>query len=302
LADAFKKAKAKAESGAVIKVRLITNQPASGEIKAVFTARWTGKIADAGLDKALSNHLQKLRSSSGLSEELFSEFVAAFDLSGASQGSRFATKANVVSLVAGVLGNDVSSEVRELKTLVRDAMLPESHRDVITEKILLTWFDLGSREGLFPAPPDISLPSQRISRPAAGKAVDAMTAGHRLLLLKGDGGCGKTTLMQEISERLPPGSISVFFDCFGGGRCVHSDDKRHLPEIAFLQLTNDLALAMELPLFVPRNSKHPATIRSFMEKLRVAGEALKLRAPQAILLMGTSNNEVLRRGVTVSSI
>ena len=285
LADAFKAAKSKAKRGAAIKVRLITNQPASDEITNAFAARWSGSLADAGLDAKLAQNLQVMRKASGLTEEQFAEFVSLFDLSGAGQTSRFATKANVVALVTGVLGDDVSSEVRELQTRIRDAMLPEAHRDVITEKILLTWFDLGTREGLFPAPPDIVLPTNRISRPAAGKVVDTMVAGQRLILLQGEGGCGKTTLMQEISERLPEGSVSVLFDCFGGGRCVHSDDKRHLAENAFLQMTNDLAVAMELPLFIPRNNKHPATVRSFIEKLRIAGDALKLHAPDAILLM-----------------
>ena len=285
LANAFKEAKARAKPGATIKIRLISNQPASEAIKKAFQARWSGSLAKAGLPENLTKDLTAMRNVSGLGEAEFEEFVSLFDLSGTGQGSRFATKANVVSLVAGVLGDDVSSEVRELQTLIRQAMLPEAHRDVITEKILLTWFDLGSREGLFPAPADIALPANRISRPAAGKAVDAMATGNRLILLRGEGGCGKTTLMQEISERLPEGSVSVLFDCFGAGRCVHSDDKRHLPENAFLQMTNDLAVAIELPLLIPRNNKHPATIRSFMEKLRLAGEALKLRAPSATLLV-----------------
>lgn len=226
-----------------------------------------------------------MRQASGLSEELFAEFVTLFDLSGTGQQSRFASKANIVGLMTTVLGDDVSSEFAELQKSIQEAMLPESHRDVITEKELLTWFKLGSRDGLFPAPADISLAAKRIPRAAAGDAIALIAAGHRPILLRGDGGCGKTTLMQEISERLPPQSISVLFDCFGAGRSFHSDDKRHLGPNAFLQLTNDLAVAMELPLLIPRNYKNPSTIRSYMDKLRLAADALKLRAPEAILLV-----------------
>ncbi|MBP1610249.1 MAG: hypothetical protein H6Q04_2484, partial [Acidobacteria bacterium] len=76
-----------------------------------------------------------------------------------------------------------------------------------------------------------------------------------------------------------------FFDCFGGGRCIHSDDKRHLPENAFLHLANELAVTLHLPLFIPRSTKYPATIKSFLTKLRSAGEALRQFAPEAMLLI-----------------
>lgn len=57
-----------------------------------------------------------------------------------------------------------------------------------------------------------------------------------MVLLHGVGGCGKTTLTQQLRQNLPPGSVSVLFDCFGGGQYIHSDDKRHRPENAFLQM------------------------------------------------------------------
>ena len=138
------------------------------------------KDCERGFYADVTMHLQTMQTASNLSDADFAEFVSLFDLSGTGQRSRFATKAEVISKITGVLGDDVSSEVSVLRTRIQDAMLPEAHRDVITEKILLTWFDLGAREGLFPAPADITLPAQRISRPAAGKTIDSMTAGNRL--------------------------------------------------------------------------------------------------------------------------
>jgi hypothetical protein len=124
-----------------------------------------------------------------------------------------------------------------------------------------------------------------VKRSTADEVVRILANGERLVLVHGEGGCGKTILMSQIADRLPEGSVMVFFDCFGGGRCAHSEDKRHLPENAFLHLTNELAVALHLPLFIPRNMKYPATIRSFLAKLRSASEALKKLNTKGILLI-----------------
>jgi hypothetical protein len=101
-------------------------------------------------------------------------------------------------------------------------------------------------------------------------------------LLHGEGGCGKTTLMQEISEKLPSGSVSVLFDCFRAGRYVHSDDKRHLRENAF----PDQSCCRHGDAALPSESRQdPASIRTFMQKLGVAAETLKLRDQKALLLI-----------------
>ncbi len=91
--------------------------------------------------------------------------------------------------------------------------------------------------------------------------------------------------MLQIADSLPDGSATVFFDCFGGGRYIHTDDKRHLPENAFTHLANELAAALRLPLFIPRSKQYPATIKSFLAKLYSAGEALKQIASKGILLI-----------------
>jgi len=273
------------KAGARLKIRLISNQGLSSELNEAVCARWSGNLAGAGLDAQLVRNLETLRAAAGLSESDFPEFLQSLDFGQTGRASRFATKARVFDLVATALGNDVSSEVRELQSRIRELMLPERRGEFIAEEDVLLWFGLSGRDGLFPSPADIRLPANPIPRAAAKDAIDLLKAGQQLLLVHGAGGCGKTTLMRQIADRLPGGSVSIVFDCFGGGRCIYSDDKRHLPENAFLQLTNELALALKLPLFIPRNFKHPATIQSFLSKVRTAGEALRLYSPDALLLI-----------------
>lgn len=285
MADDFKDAKARTKQDARFSIRLISNQELSAELRKAIDSRWTGSIDLTEIDQDTKKHLNNLKAASGLSDSEFKNFIEALDFSECGYQSRFTVRAKVVSIIADLLGNDVSAEVRELQQEVRALMLPESAGRIVTEKNILGWFGLADREGLFPCLPDIKIPEKTVKRKAAEDAVDLLKKGKRLVLVHGEGGCGKTTLMQQIANRLPEESVTVFFDCFGGGRYINTDDKRHLPENAFLHLANELSVALRLPLFIPRNIKYPADIRSFRKKLRSAGQALKKLSNQGMLLI-----------------
>ncbi len=285
MADDFKAAKKCMKQGAQLKLRLVSNQNLSEELRKTLNTRWSGPFDGAGVDDTTADNLKRLNDASGLTTEEFHNFLVTLDFSECGSGSRFALREKIVAAVADFLGNDVSSEVRELQVRIRELMLPERAREIMTEQKVILWFGISSREGLFPCPPDIQIPEHVVERAAADEVVGMLTKGKRLILGHGSGGCGKTTLMRQVADRLPDQSVTVFFDCFGGGRCIHSDDKRHLPENAFLHLANELAITLKLPLFIPRSTKYPANIKTFLVKLRLAGEALRQFAPEAMLLI-----------------
>jgi len=285
MADDYKAAKARMKQSVQFKISLISNQGLSEGLKMALDARWSGSIDSASIDQTTLADLKRLKTATGLSEIEFQDFLKTLDFSECGSHSRFAVREKVVATVASLLGDDVSSEVRELQVKAREFMLPERSREVVTEQDILLWFGLSSREGLFPCPPDIQIPENIVERSAVDEALSLLTKGNRLVLVHGAGGCGKTTLMRQIADGLPDGSVTVFFDCWGGGRCEYADDKRHLPENAFLHLANKLAVELRLPLFIPRNSKYPATVKSFLAKLRSAGEAHKQLVPNGILLI-----------------
>ncbi len=287
MTDDFKSAKARMKLGSQLKIRLISNQGLSVGLKKALEERWAGPLESAGIDQTILADLKLLNASTGLAETEFQDFLKTLDFSECGSHSRFAVREKVVATMVSLLGDDVSSEVRELQTKIRELMLPERVREIVTDKDILLWFSLSGREGLFPCPPDIRIPEHAVERSAAAEAVKLLIKGERLVLVHGVGGCGKTTLMHQIADRLPQGSVAVFFDCFGGGRYAYPEDKRHLPQNAFLHLANELAVALRLPLYIPRSSKYPATIQSFLAKLRSAGEALKRLSPNGILLIVT---------------
>lgn len=285
MADDFKAAKARMKQGAQLKIRLVSNQDLSAGLKKALDARWSGSLKSASIDQTTIDDLKRLTAAAGLAATEFQDFLETLDFSECGSQSRFAVREKVVATIAGLLGNDVSSEVRDLQVRVRELMLPERAREIVTDKDILLWFGLSGREGLFPCPPDIRMPDYAVERSAADEAARLLTNGERLVLVHGVGGCGKTTLMRQIADRLPDESVTVFFDCWGGGSCRYSDDKRHLPENAFLHLANELAVRLRLPLFIPRSTKYPATVQSFLAKLRSAGEALKQLSIDGMLLI-----------------
>ena len=287
LADDYMSAKARMKQGVPLTIRLVSNQKISTDLRNAIEERWSGSIKKANIDQQIKSSLQGLIKASGIAENEFQSFLEILDLNECGLDSRFAVREKVVDAVAGLLGNDVSSEVRELQVRVRELMIPERAREIVTEKNLLLWFGLSGRDGLFPCPPDVRPLEKMVGRKAANEAVSLLVKGERLVLIHGAGGCGKTTLMRQIADRLPSGSTTVFFDCFGGGRYIQTDDKRHLPENAFLQMANDIATSLQLPLFIPRSLKNPANIKQFIQKLHSAGEVLEKLAPQGILLIIT---------------
>ena len=285
MADGFKVAKARKKQGAKLKFSFVSNQKLSSELQNVFSSQEIGVLGNEDIDRTRFNGLESLNAASGLSDSEFQDFFLTLDFSECGSHSRFAMREKVVARITDLLGDGVSSEVRELQVRIRELMLPERAGEIVTDKDILLWFGLSGREGLFPCVPDIRVPEHIVQRSDANKVAKMLREGERFVLVHGVGGCGKTTLMHQIIDHLPEESVMILFDCFGGGRCVYSDDKRHLPENAFLHLTNELAITLHLPLFVPRNPNSPATIQLFLDRLRLAGETLKRISPNGILLI-----------------
>jgi hypothetical protein len=76
----------------------------------------------------------------------------------------------------------------------------------------------------------------------------------------------------------------IVFDCYGAGRYLDSDAYRHRPKDAFLQLANELAAKLRVPLLLTRcdGVDYP---RALHRRLWQAAEALRVEAPDALLVI-----------------
>ena len=286
LANAFAGLKEKrpdlVTSGNLI-VRLVSNQRVDPAVINALSGQRTAERVSNGHSGHQPDRAALL-AASGLEEKDFDTFATALDLSECERGSRFAIEESVLATIANWTDDDARAAVDHLMRYVRRAMLPETKGESITRQSILLQMGFSDPRALFPCSPALKRIDRLIPREASQILAKRMTSGDQRICLHGEGGCGKTTALQEIETLLPYGSVMIVFDCYGSGRYLDSDAYRHRPADAFLQLCNDLARQLRIPLLVSRsmNLDYPKVFKRRLEK---AAEVVASRADDALLLI-----------------
>ncbi len=286
LAETYASARQHILSNAALAVRFISNQPLADAVHVT--------IATIFRSESDTDATRFFRDATGLDGRALKGFLEALDFSAMGSGSSQVLREELTSAVSEILESDAGAEVRELLQRIRELMLPGAEREKITLAGLLSWFGLSGLSGLFPVPADLRLVADPIPRIPATNLLDAVVDGERLICVYGPAGCGKTTTMMQLPGLLPEGSVSVVFDCYGAGRYTHSNDRRHLPENAFLQIANELALNQGTPFLLARSGRNPASIRGFLERIERSATILARAKPDAVLaiLIDAADNSV----------
>jgi len=264
------------QSSARVAVRLVSNQPVAQTVVNAF-----GRLARSlKVPQALRT---EIRSATGLSDNLLARFSESLDLS-SQTGSRFQLEDALLLEISRWIDADARAILDQLLAYLRKQMLPEAaQRLILRENILLTIAGSASAESLFPCPSDFSSPARIIPRSAAKQLADLLATGVQRVCLHGGAGCGKTTVLQQLEQQLPAGSHVVLFDAYGSGRYLDAARVRHRPVDAFVQLSNDMAVATSLPYFLLRSERVDA--RSFLRRLQNAAESLHRINPHALLAL-----------------
>lgn len=225
-----------------------------------------------------------LRTASGLRDQDFNSFIKSIDFSECGGESRFAIEERVLNTISDWTDDDARVIVNELLRFIRRAMMPEAKGELITRQSILICLGFSDPRALFPCPTIIKKADHLIMREASRKVTEQMLSGNQRICLYGEGGCGKTTTLQEIEKLLPPDSVAIIFDCYGGGRYLDSDAYRHRPKEAFLQLSNDLSRQLQLPLLMSKlsNLDYP---KSFKRRLERASQVVAAKNPDALLVI-----------------
>lgn len=265
-------------------VVLISNQPIHPEVISAFARAAAARVRCPNRRPGPSAVAEsRLAYAAGLSAEDFHAFSTAIRFKGGT-GSRFALEEQVLRAIADWTDHDVQRVVTGLRQFVRHRMRPEFAGELITRESIL--LHLGASEGaaLFPCPSEITRTDAPVSRAPIREATSRLLSGVQHLCLHGSGGIGKTTALQEIESQLPSGSIMVTYDCYGRGRYLDPSALRHRPIDAFLQLTNELATRLALPLLLSRNpgSDYP---KLFANRLKHAASAVAAQHPGALIVV-----------------
>jgi hypothetical protein len=277
LAATFTDAKSAISATATFAIQLISNQPLASDVTDAIGEIRKGNMADA--------EAKKFADATGLSGGTLVEFLSVLDFSQMGGSSHSELQDAITLELANIESDRADQRILQLQQEVRKLMQPGKERDRITQDKVLSWFQISSISGLFPAPADIKVILNPIDRKPAKDLLNEITKGSKIVCVHGPGGCGKTTTMTQTAGNLPAGSIAVTFDCYGAGRYTHTNDRRHLPENAFLQMANDLATAQGLPLLIAKSSSNPANVRMFLERLTQSAELLAKVEPNALVVV-----------------
>ena len=267
-----------------VRAVLISNQPVDEDVlSAVQRAAASSLIVPKRKPTATAAPEVHLAYATGLDAEEFRAFASALHIE-AGAGSRFALEEQVLRVIAEWADRDIQGVVTGLRQFIRRRMMPECAGETITRESVLLHLGVSDQLALFPCPSEIASTEAPVSRAPVRDAVDLLRSGVQHLCLHGRAGVGKTTALQEIEEALPPGSIMVMYDCYGAGRYLDPSALRHRSRDAFIQLTNELAARLRLPLLL--SPQHGSDLpRLFANRLKHAAHALTAQHPDALIVV-----------------
>jgi hypothetical protein len=186
--------------------------------------------------------------------------------------------------IAGLLPGTTDFEHLLLKEMVEQRATSLQRDARITRGTVLTALRVGD-DDLLPASNLITAPAHVVvtaqSRDALGE-ITAPTA--RMILVHAAGGIGKSVLTTQVQQSLPPGSLTLVYDCFGNGQYRMASQPRHQHRKGLTQLANELATHTLCDPLLPIAHAHPQDyLNAFMSRLRAAAEAIAAREPGALL-------------------
>lgn len=267
-----------------VRISLVTNQPVAQEvIDAISAAR---PIVPASYVKPWLKgdpDLHRLVHASGLDADEFGRFAEVLDLQ-ESSGSRFEIEDEMLKAIAAWSDTEFVESAAQLRSYVRRRMMPEAAGELITRERVLLQIGVSDGRTLFPCPSKIIEIDAPVRRAIAQTVTDRLAAVQQYLCVHGSGGAGKTTLLQEIEGLLPPGSVMLKFDCYGAGSYQDASALRHRPQDAFVQLANELARLLRLPMLTPPRATEDYP-RLFRRRLDLAAAALAQVQPGALLIV-----------------
>ena len=264
-------------------VTLVSNQPVQAEVESAMRRISTSAIvAPTHAPTATAPSETRLSYAMNLEAEDLRNFALSFSFK-CGEGSRLALEEQVLRSIGAWTDRDVRHVVTDIQDFVHRKMMPESADELITRESVLLRLGVSEESAIFPCRSEIGLVEDPVHRATVSQAVQTIQS-NQYVCLHGEAGVGKTTALQEIAAGLPDGSIMIKYDCYGAGRYLDPSALRHRTKDALLQMTNELAVRLKLPLcLVPRpETDYP---RQFMHRLRRAADALNSRHAESLIVI-----------------
>jgi hypothetical protein len=267
-----------------VEVSLVTNQPIALELETVTAKLATGRVSAPRKRPAKDEaDERKMAYASGLSKPVLLEFARALRFNGGT-GSRFAIEEELLAEMSGWTDLELQAQVSRLRQFIRHRMRPEFAGELITKESVLLELGVATMGALFPCQPILERVHAPVPRSSVADIASEIVAGKQRICLHGPGGIGKTTALQQIEAGLPAHSIMVTYDCYGGGTYLDAGTLRHRHIDAFLQLSNELATKLRLPILLSRHQLSDPP-RLFSNRLSHAAKAHSSEYPDALIVI-----------------
>ena len=258
-------------------VALVSNQPVSAKLE-----RTVRQMATATAPAAKGTIAEQLARVTGLNAQDLPKFASSFSFK-CDAGSRPTFEEKILRSIGEWTDGEIGHVASSIQDLVHRQTMPDTTGERITKESVLACLSVSTESTLFPCPSQINLTTNPVHRAVVTEATETLQ-DTQYVCLHGEAGVGKTTALQELEYRLPEGSVVVTYDCYGAGRYKDPSALRHQMKDALLQITNEIALRLELPLFlVPKDrTNYP---REFMRRLRYAAAVLHDKDPQSLVVV-----------------
>lgn len=236
----------------------------------------------AGVESKRSSYLRKVI---GLSGEALQSFASILKmLPGASNflGQRELLERDFRAYLPD---NDKDAPLKLKDLVARKATSEFAKNPEITRLDVLKAIGADIRD-LFPAPALIEVPEALLEREQMQELLASVEASPGSTILYADGGVGKSVVATRIGSRLPEGSESFVYDCFGNGGYRSASGYRHRPRDGLVQLANEMASASLCdPLIPTSKAEDPAFVQAFMARVAQASSLLAERSTEALLCL-----------------
>lgn len=263
---------------ALVTFSIVTNRAIAENFK-----RNIAKVSSGG--KANSNFQATLEKYTKLAGKDLAEFCGLLtfvDGEGDYDDQRYELQAEMSQLLAGTVD---SPQVDNIVALVQGKALPNSD-GLIRREDILKRFGVTSERVLYPASLEIEKLDHVIPRKQHETMLGYITNASAPMIIHAAGGVGKSIFARQIAESLPPGSLGIVYDCFGGGRYRNRSEPRHRHRDGLVQISNELASQGLCSPLIPRSTDQDDEIlRAFLSRLDGSAKSLRKSNETAILLI-----------------
>lgn len=283
------------EVSSKLKIKLVSNRPVSLELSNAISEcknvievqpKILTKRLIYGITEEYKSEIEKIFKESKLGSADFIGFLKVLDFSDCDSYSRDIYKAEIIYQL-GLWGiESVQNKYNSLMEYLRKQMMPESRNSPpINRKLALSFF-YSIYDEMFPAPAHIPVMGEYIERDATKQLTsELLNFTIEPICFHASGGTGKTTLVSNIEKYLPEDSVSILYDCYGGGEYLQPAFPRHESYKAIIQICNEIALKCGTQFLFEKNLSDSDFLRQFLVRINLAIKYIKKLNPSAVLVI-----------------